>query len=99
VELVMACQLEVFCQEVGFGGGAAPGEDRQDCPGSGLAALGGDRAGLDPGPQRAESAAMFAATVTYAREVIHAFNEKGFAALDPEWSGADHIGSAPTPAS
>ncbi|MEV0856566.1 helix-turn-helix domain-containing protein [Nocardia fluminea] len=23
----------------------------------------------------------------YVREVIHAFNEKGFAALDPKWSG------------
>ena len=23
----------------------------------------------------------------YAREVIHAFNEQGFAALDPKWSG------------
>ena len=30
---------------------------------------------------------MFAATAQYAREVIHAFNEKGFAALDPKWSG------------
>src|SRR3954447_18476229 len=30
---------------------------------------------------------MFAATASYAREVIHAFNEQGFAALDPKWSG------------
>lgn len=30
---------------------------------------------------------MFAATSQYAREVIHAFNETGFAALDPKWSG------------
>ncbi|MGD9531836.1 MAG: hypothetical protein AB7V44_34250 [Pseudonocardia sp.] len=30
---------------------------------------------------------MFAAKPQYAREVIHAFNDKGFAALDPEWSG------------
>ena len=30
---------------------------------------------------------MFAATENYAREVIHAFNEKRFAALDPKWSG------------
>src|SRR4051812_18147553 len=34
-----------------------------------------------------EAAAMFAATASYAREVIHAFNEQGFAALDPKWSG------------
>src|SRR3954454_19162845 len=34
-----------------------------------------------------EAAAMFAATAPYAREVIHAFNEQGFAALDPKWSG------------
>jgi transposase len=34
-----------------------------------------------------EAAAMFAAKPQYAREVIHAFNDKGFAALDPKWSG------------
>ena len=39
------------------------------------------------GRSATEAAAMFAATATYAREVIHAFNEKGFAALDPKWSG------------
>lgn len=30
---------------------------------------------------------MFAAKAQYAREVIHAFNAQGFAALDPKWSG------------
>lgn len=39
------------------------------------------------GRSAAEAAAMFAATAQYAREVIHAFNEQGFAALDPKWSG------------
>ena len=39
------------------------------------------------GRSAAEAAAMFAATPQYAREVIHAFNELGFAALDPKWSG------------
>jgi transposase len=39
------------------------------------------------GRSAAEAAAMFAATPQYAREVIHAFNERGFAALDPKWSG------------
>ena len=39
------------------------------------------------GRSAAETAAMFAATAQYAREVIHAFNEQGFAALDPKWSG------------
>jgi len=39
------------------------------------------------GRSAADAAAMFAATPQYAREVIHAFNEKGFAALDPKWSG------------
>ena len=34
-----------------------------------------------------EAAMMFAAKPQYAREVIHAFNDKGFAALDPKWSG------------
>ncbi|RSM82757.1 IS630 family transposase [Kibdelosporangium aridum] len=35
----------------------------------------------------ADIAVMFAATDSYVREVIHAFNESGFAALDPKWSG------------
>ncbi|MCH6172495.1 IS630 family transposase, partial [Pseudonocardia alaniniphila] len=39
------------------------------------------------GRSAADAAAMFAATPQYAREVIHAFNELGFAALDPKWSG------------
>src|SRR3954453_19406083 len=39
------------------------------------------------GRSAAEAAAMFAATAQYAREVIHAFNDQGFAALDPKWSG------------
>ena len=39
------------------------------------------------GRSAAEAAAMFAATPQYGREVIHAFNEQGFAALDPKWSG------------
>ncbi|MFD9961877.1 helix-turn-helix domain-containing protein [Amycolatopsis sp. NPDC059020] len=30
---------------------------------------------------------MFAATEGYVREVIHAFNTSGFAALSPKWSG------------
>ncbi|WP_083275996.1 IS630 family transposase [Pseudonocardia sp. HH130630-07] len=34
-----------------------------------------------------EAAMMFAAKPQYAREVIHAFNQQGFAALDPKWSG------------
>jgi hypothetical protein len=39
------------------------------------------------GRSAAEAAGMFAATAQYAREVIHAFNTQGFAALDPKWSG------------
>ncbi|WP_285488196.1 IS630 family transposase [Amycolatopsis taiwanensis] len=39
------------------------------------------------GRSAAEAAAMFAASPQYAREVIGAFNKKGFAALDPKWSG------------
>jgi transposase len=34
-----------------------------------------------------EIAEMFAASEGYVREVIHAFNDTGFAALDPKWSG------------
>src|SRR6185312_13496920 len=36
------------------------------------------------GRSPAEAAGMFAATAQYAREVIHAFNEQGFAALDAD---------------
>jgi transposase len=39
------------------------------------------------GRSAADAAGMFAATAQYAREVIHAFNDQGFAALDPKWSG------------
>jgi transposase len=39
------------------------------------------------GRSAVEAAAMFAMKPQYAREVIHAFNESGFAALDPKWSG------------
>jgi transposase len=39
------------------------------------------------GRSAVEVAEMFAASPRYVREVIHAFNEKGFAALDPKWSG------------
>ncbi|MET9315374.1 IS630 family transposase [Kribbella sp. NPDC003505] len=39
------------------------------------------------GRSAAEAAGMFAMKAQYAREVIHAFNEQGFAALDPKWSG------------
>ncbi|MGW5366678.1 IS630 family transposase [Actinopolymorpha pittospori] len=35
----------------------------------------------------ADIAVMFAASQGRVREVIHAFNESGFAALDPKWSG------------
>ncbi|WP_240522059.1 IS630 family transposase [Amycolatopsis vastitatis] len=34
-----------------------------------------------------EIAEMFAATEGYVREVIHAFNDSGFAALSPKWRG------------
>ena len=39
------------------------------------------------GRSASEAAAMYAMKPQYAREVIHAFNEQGFAALDPKWSG------------
>ncbi|MGD9528482.1 MAG: helix-turn-helix domain-containing protein [Dehalococcoidia bacterium] len=41
------------------------------------------------------AAAMFAAKLQYAREVIHALNDMGFAALDPEWRGAGHLKFGP----
>ncbi|GAA3586971.1 hypothetical protein GCM10022222_84590 [Amycolatopsis ultiminotia] len=39
------------------------------------------------GRPASEIAVMYAATENSAREVIHAFNDQGFAALDPKWSG------------
>ncbi|MFD1521774.1 IS630 family transposase, partial [Pseudonocardia yunnanensis] len=39
------------------------------------------------GRTAAQIAQMFAATEWYVREVIHAFNDTRFAALDPKWSG------------
>src|SRR3954451_2822906 len=50
------------------------------------------------GRSAAEAAAMFAATAQYAREVIHAFNDHGFAALDPKWSGGRPPRFGPRPA-
>jgi transposase len=39
------------------------------------------------GRSAVEAAGVFAMKPQYAREVIGAFNEQGFAALDPKWSG------------
>ena len=39
------------------------------------------------GRSAGEIAMMVAASENYVRELIHAFNEQGFAALDPKWSG------------
>jgi transposase len=39
------------------------------------------------GRSASEAAGMFAASPQYAREVIRAFNEQGFPALDPKWRG------------
>jgi transposase len=39
------------------------------------------------GRSASEIAMMFAATENYVREVIHAFNTHGFAAVGPKWSG------------
>ncbi len=39
------------------------------------------------GRSAGEIAMMFAASENYVRGVIHAFNDQGFAALDPKWSG------------
>ena len=45
------------------------------------------RAGIVLASMQGRSPAEAAAMAQYAREVIHAFNEQGFAALDPKWSG------------
>lgn len=39
---------------------------------------------VQPAP---EIAHLLRATGDYVREVIHAFNDRGFDALDPNWSG------------
>jgi len=65
----MARQPEVFVRGSGTGRGAATGQDHTDGPGSGTAAPGRDRAGLGTqGRSAAEAAAMFAASLQYARE-------------------------------
>jgi transposase len=38
---------------------------------------------------------MFGATDSYVREVIHAFNDQGFAALSPKWSGGRPVTFGP----
>jgi hypothetical protein len=50
------------------------------------------------GRSATDAAAMFAMTAAYAREVIHAFNDQGFAALDPKWSGGRPPRFGPRPA-
>nr|WP_240522102.1 helix-turn-helix domain-containing protein [Amycolatopsis vastitatis] len=42
---------------------------------------------------------MFAATEGYVREVIHAFNDSGFAALSPKWRGGRPRKFGPPPGS
>lgn len=91
----MARHPEVFCSATECGGGAASGSDR--APDQGWVRL--RRAGIVfawfQGRPACEVAQMDAASARYVREVIHAFNEQGFAALDPKWSGVDQQRSAP----
>jgi hypothetical protein len=49
------------------------------------------------GRSAGEIAMMFAATENYVREVIHAFNEQGFAALDQNGAAADQLSSVRSP--
>ena len=87
VEVVMARQPEVFVRELD------PAEAQRLVK---ITRTARDRVRLRragivlasvQGRSAAEAAGMFAATAQYAREVIHAFNTQGFAALDPKWSG------------
>jgi transposase len=87
VEVVMARQPEVFVRELN------PAEAQRLVK---ITRTAKDRVRLRragivlasvQGRSAADAAAMFAATAQYAREVIHAFNQQGFAALDPKWSG------------
>src|SRR5215216_1702308 len=83
----MARQLEVFVRAL------EPGRRSVWCGSRGPRRIGFGFAGRGScwrrcrGRSAAEAAAMFAMKPQYAREVIHAFNESGFAALDPKWSG------------
>ena len=83
----MACQPEVFVRSLEPEQGATAGQDHADDAGSGSAAPGGDRAGLGAGPRCGPDRTDVRRQRGYVREVIHAFNEVGFAALDPKWSG------------
>ncbi|GAB3849430.1 hypothetical protein GCM10029963_33810 [Micromonospora andamanensis] len=40
---------------------------------------------------------LLTVTEDYVRDVIHAFNDRGFDALDPKWSGAHRDGSMNRP--
>lgn len=51
------------------------------------------------GRSATEAAAMFAAKPQYVREVIHAFNTEGFAALAQNGAGGGLLSSVPTSAS
>src|SRR5690606_10532166 len=86
-EVVMARQPEVFVREVE----AAEAQRLVKITRTARDRVRLRRAGIVlasvQGRSAAEAAAMFAATAQYAREVIHAFNQQGFAALDPKWSG------------
>jgi len=50
------------------------------------------------GRSAAQIAVVFAATEGYVRDVIHAFNDTAFAALDPRWSGGRPVSSRRPPA-
>ena len=70
--------------EVRSGGTVEFDQDHVDGVGSGSAASGGIVLAALMGRSAAEAAAMFAASAQYELEVIHAFNESRFAALDPK---------------
>src|SRR3954452_376637 len=83
----MARPAEVFARELS----EAEAERLVNATRQARARVGRGRAGIvlasTQGRSATDAAAMFAATAAYAREVIHAFNTEGFAALDPKWSG------------
>jgi hypothetical protein len=49
------------------------------------------------GQSVSQISSLFGASATHVAALIHAFNERGFPALDPCWGGADRAGSISTP--
>ncbi len=79
------------------GRGPAVAADHPDGEGPGEAAAGDRGADVRPGQPAPDIAHLFKAGKNYVRDVIHAFNDRLFDALDPNGAGAHRDGSMSRP--